>query len=217
MPPKTRKTPQQERSRAMVARIVDAGQAVLIAHGYDGASTNRIAKAAGISPGSLYQYFPDKDAIVAAVIDRYNREVASTVYASALTNLREPPEIAIPTTISALLDALGSHPALLRAVIEQTPRLSGDNTVFAFEQQVGELARVALTMHQDSLPADVDFESASWLLVRAVEHLAIRYILDQPPTSRERFLADITRLIVNYFQPLPAKTPDQGRSRAKRE
>ncbi|MFD6156198.1 TetR/AcrR family transcriptional regulator [Nocardia sp. NPDC060256] len=205
----------------MVQRIVDAGQAVLIEHGYDGASTNRIAEAAGISPGSLYQYFPGKDAIVTAVIDRYNSEVASRVHSSVLAQLHQPPETAVPATISALLDALGSHPALLRAVIEQTPRLSGDNTVFAFEQQIGELARVALTMHRDSLPDDVDFEAASWMLVRAVEHLAIRYILDQPAVSRERFLADITRLVLNYFRPAPgpspAKTPTPHRSRAERE
>lgn len=203
----------------MVRRIVDAGQRVLIEHGYDGASTNRIADAAGISPGSLYQYFPGKDAIVTAVIERYNSEVASRVHSSVLAHLHEPPEIAVPATISALLDALGSHPALLRAVIEQTPRLSGDNTVFAFEQQIGELARVALTMHRNSLPDDVDFEAASWMLVRAVEHLAIRYVLDQPPVSRDRFLADITRLVLNYFRlpPSPAKTTLRPRSRAERE
>ncbi|WP_280405541.1 TetR/AcrR family transcriptional regulator [Nocardia brasiliensis] len=221
MPPKTRKTPQQQRSRAMVARLVDAGQDVLIQHGYDGASTNRIAEAAGVSPGSLYQYFPDKDAIVTAVIDRFNTEVASVVHGSVLANLAEPPEIAVPAAISVLLEALGQHPALLRAVIEQTPRLSGANTVFAFEQQIGGIARAALAMHSAVLPDDVDFDAASWLLVRTVEHLTIRYVLDQPPISRERFLADITRLILNFFYPaprgLPAQRPTPRRSRAERE
>ena len=54
---------------------------MLIAHGYDGASTNRIAAAAGISPGSLYQYFPNKDAIAAAVIDQYSDQLAERVAA----------------------------------------------------------------------------------------------------------------------------------------
>ncbi|EKF25150.1 bacterial regulatory s, tetR family protein [Mycolicibacterium hassiacum DSM 44199] len=44
-----RRTPRQQRSRAMVERILDAGERVLISHGFDGASTNRIAAAAGIS------------------------------------------------------------------------------------------------------------------------------------------------------------------------
>ncbi|QLY27648.1 TetR family transcriptional regulator [Nocardia huaxiensis] len=210
----------------MVARIVDAGQRVLITHGYDGASTNRIAEAAGISPGSLYQYFPNKDAVVAAVIERYTGEVADRVRARVLANLARDPEVAVPETISELLDALGNDRELLRAVVEQTPRLSAGTTVLAFEQQIGELALVALTMRaglyfsQGLRPrtpgiggaapgprygAGVDFESASWMLVRVVEHLTIRYLLDGPPIPRERFVADISRLVLNYFREPPTR------------
>ncbi|MFI1914161.1 TetR/AcrR family transcriptional regulator [Nocardia sp. NPDC020380] len=199
--PAQRRTPRQERSRAMVARIVDAGQEVLIAYGYDGASTNRIAQTAGISPGSLYQYFPDKDAIVAAVIERYLTAVTERVRAHVVENLAAPPDTGVPQAISVLLDALGDHRELLRAVVEQTPRLSGGSaTMLAFEQQIGELARVALSMRRRSVPADVDFDATAWLLVRTVEHLTVRYLLDRPPISRERFLADITRLVLNYFR-----------------
>lgn len=184
----------------MVGRIVDAGERVLIAHGYDGASTNRIADAAGISPGSLYQYFPNKDAVVAAVIERYTGAVAERVRARVVANMTRAPEVAVPETISELLDALGTHRELLRAVVEQTPRLSSGATVLAFEQQIGELARLGLSMRSRDVPADVDFDAAAWMLVRAVEHLTIRYLLDDPPIPRERFLADITRLVLNYFR-----------------
>ncbi|UGT44581.1 TetR/AcrR family transcriptional regulator [Nocardia yamanashiensis] len=199
-PAPPRKTPQQERSRAMVARIIDAGQTVLIAHGYDGASTNRIAAAAGISPGSLYQYFPDKDSIISAVIERYTAGVADRVRAQVLANLTRRPEVAVPETISELLDALGDDRELLRAVVEQTPRLSTGATVLAFEQQIGELSLAALRMRARDVPAEVDFDAAAWMLVRAVEHLTIRYLLDAPPIPRARFLADITRLVLNYFR-----------------
>ncbi|WP_245677619.1 TetR/AcrR family transcriptional regulator [Nocardia acidivorans] len=199
-PATPRKSPRQERSRAMVGRIVDAGERVLIAHGYDGASTNRIAEAAGISPGSLYQYFPNKDAVVAAVIERYTGAVAERVRARVLANMTRAPEVAVPETISELLEALGTHRELLRAVVEQTPRLSSGATVLAFEQQIGELARLGLSMRARDVPADVDFDAAAWMLVRAVEHLTIRYLLDDPPIPRERFLTDITRLVLNYFR-----------------
>ncbi|WP_330181391.1 TetR/AcrR family transcriptional regulator [Nocardia sp. NBC_01503] len=184
----------------MVGRIVDAGERVLIAHGYDGASTNRIAEAAGISPGSLYQYFPNKDAVVAAVIERYTGTVTERVRARVVANMTRAPEVAVPETISELLDALGTHRELLRAVVEQTPRLSSGATVLAFEQQIGELARLGLSMRSREVPADVDFDAAAWMLVRAVEHLTIRYLLDDPPIPRDRFLADITRLVLNYFR-----------------
>lgn len=54
----------------MVERILSAAARVLEDSGYQDASTNRIAREAGISPGSLYQYYPDKDAIVAEIILR---------------------------------------------------------------------------------------------------------------------------------------------------
>ncbi|GAB2531621.1 TetR/AcrR family transcriptional regulator [Nocardia heshunensis] len=184
----------------MVVRILDAGQRVLIAHGYDGASTNRIAAAADISPGSLYQYFPNKDAIVAAVIERYTREVTERVRARVLTYVGTPPEIAVRESISYLMDALGNDRELLRAVVEQTPRLAADGPAAAFEQQIGELARVALSMRKYPTPADMDADAAAWMLVRTVEHLTIRYLLDGPPIPRERFLTDITRLILNFFR-----------------
>ncbi|MGW4243707.1 TetR/AcrR family transcriptional regulator [Nocardia sp. NPDC004722] len=200
-----RRTPQQDRSRAMVARILDAGQQVLITHGYDGASTNRIAAVAGISPGSLYQYFPNKDAIVAAVIERYTLEVTERVRARVLSYIGQPPEVSVPETISYLMDALGDDRELLRAVVEQTPRLAADGPVAAFEQQIGELARLALSMRQYPIPADLDPDATAWMLVRTVEHLTIRYLLDRPPIPRDRFLADITRLILNYFREPPAR------------
>ncbi|SUD49066.1 transcriptional regulator BetI [Nocardia otitidiscaviarum] len=185
----------------MVRRIVDAGEAVLVRHGYDGASTNRIAATAGISPGSLYQYFPDKDAIVSAVIERYTAAVADRVRAHVVSQLATPPEVGVPEAITVLLDALGDHPELLRAVVEQTPRLTSGTAVVAFEQQIGELARVALTLRREQVPADVDFDAAAWLLVRAVEHLTVRYVLDRPPIPRAVFLTEITRLVLNYFRP----------------
>ncbi|QIS14921.1 TetR/AcrR family transcriptional regulator [Nocardia arthritidis] len=205
-PAATRKIPRQQRSREMVRRIIDAGQAVLIDHGYEGASTNRIAAAADISPGSLYQYFPNKDAIIAAVIDRYHAELTARIGDSVMAGLTQPPEIAGPTAIAALLDALSEHPRLLRAVVEHTPRLDSAHTVHAFEHQIGEIARAALRMRKQSLPDDIDADATAWLLVRAVEHLTIRYVLDRPPIPRDRFLTDITRLISNFFLTAPPST-----------
>ncbi len=69
------KMPLQERSRATVDALVEATARILVREGFEKASTNRIAEVAGVSVGSLYQYFPSKEALVAAVIDRHNREI----------------------------------------------------------------------------------------------------------------------------------------------
>src|SRR3981081_4433777 len=65
----------QERSRATVDALIEATARILVREGFDRASTNRIAEVAVVSVGSLYQYYPGKEALVAAVIDRHNREI----------------------------------------------------------------------------------------------------------------------------------------------
>src|SRR5688572_25702805 len=67
-----RKKPIQARSQATVGVILDATARVLTREGYDRASTNRIAETAGVSVGSLYQYFRSKESLVAALIDRHH-------------------------------------------------------------------------------------------------------------------------------------------------
>src|SRR5215510_10266902 len=69
-----RKEASQERSRATVDALIEATARILVREGFDSASTNRIAEKAGVSVGSLYQYFPGKEALIAAVIDRHHQE-----------------------------------------------------------------------------------------------------------------------------------------------
>jgi AcrR family transcriptional regulator len=67
----TRREPKQQRSRQTVEAVLEAVQVVLKRHGAEAITTNRIAEAAGVSIGSLYQYFPDKQAIFMALHDRH--------------------------------------------------------------------------------------------------------------------------------------------------
>jgi AcrR family transcriptional regulator len=74
-----RKRPSQGRSRVTVTSILEAADRILRADGYEAASTNRVARVAGFSVGSLYQYFSDKQAIVGALIDRELRAEAEAL------------------------------------------------------------------------------------------------------------------------------------------
>jgi len=192
----------------MVDRILDAGQDMLIAHGYDGASTNRIAAAAGISPGSLYQYFPNKDAIAAAVIDRYSDQLSERVAARVSERLSRPAPDYVRESIAALLDALDVHPEFLRAVMEQTPRLGAGSKLIAFEQRIGELTKAYLTINKNQIRSGGSYDTAAWMLVRMVEHLCVRYILDQPSIDRDEFIDEITVMALSYLRPWPTPPED---------
>lgn len=188
----------------MVRRILDAAKTVLIERGYDDATTNRIAEAAGISPGSLYQYFPNKEAIIAAVVDRYTDRIADRVTAHLSAHIGESEEPQrIYATLDILLEAMEEEPGLLMALIEQTPRLGLGTKITAFEDRVGELAAAHLRLR--SLPVR-HAQTTIWLLVRTVEHLTTRYLLDRPPIERDEFLSELTALVIGYFR-IHSETP----------
>jgi DNA-binding transcriptional regulator YbjK len=70
-----RRMPRQDRSRALVEAVVEAAAQILVRDGRDGLTTNAVAMRAGVSIGSLYQYFPNRDAILAAVTCAHLSEV----------------------------------------------------------------------------------------------------------------------------------------------
>jgi AcrR family transcriptional regulator len=76
---KPRKQPVQARSEATVSAIFEASIQVLLAMGYRKMTTTRIAERAGVSVGTLYQYFPNREALISAVIQRYLEDIATSV------------------------------------------------------------------------------------------------------------------------------------------
>jgi AcrR family transcriptional regulator len=127
MPPKPstnpRKQPQQDRSRVTVEAILEATTHILTAEGYDKANTNRIAERAGISIGSLYQYFPNKESLMAALIEQHSNEMAELVE-TKLNNLFDSPlEIVVPELIKAVIAAHAINPRLHQVLSEEMPRL----------------------------------------------------------------------------------------------
>src|SRR5215470_15241482 len=98
-----RKTASQTRSRFTVDALIQATARILIKDGYDQASTNRIAAAAGVSIGSLYQYFPSKEAVVAAVTGRHAQELSQVVLNALLKVSARPIEIGVRELIAAAI------------------------------------------------------------------------------------------------------------------
>jgi AcrR family transcriptional regulator len=113
---KPRKTPAQRRSAVTVDVIFEATIQVLLAHGFDQTTTTRIAERAGVSVGSVYQYFPNKRALLAAVVRRHIAEVVAAGVAACESvhgaTLREMCSAAV----SAFVDAKTRRPEVSRAL-----------------------------------------------------------------------------------------------------
>ncbi|WP_216823013.1 TetR/AcrR family transcriptional regulator [Aeromicrobium sp. A1-2] len=198
-PPELRRTPQQDRSRMMVERIIAAGQTVLLRDGYEKASTNRVAQEAGISPGSLYQYFPDKDSILNAVIDRYSDELSARLTKVLADRLDLPGPELVRATLEGLLEALAENVEFLRLVVEQLPRAQFGDKAAATEQRVSDLVSTYLVLQPSARVQDP--AAAAWLLVRLVEHVTVQYVLERPAIAEHLFIDELTRIVTSYLGP----------------
>ncbi|SCX24408.1 TetR/AcrR family transcriptional regulator [Mycolicibacterium fluoranthenivorans] len=192
-----RKLPRQERSRATVDRILEAAARVLIAYGYDGASTNRIARAAGVSPGSLYQYFSDKDAITSAVVDRLAEEISVNVSAVFRTMAGRSAEDGTRAALTTLVDALAPQADLLRIAVEQVPRFGEADRLGALLERARDLVYHQLLANQDRLRRH-DLDTTTWFVVHTATQLTIRYTVDRPPIPADRFVDELSRLLLGY-------------------
>ena len=105
--PRLRRVPRQARSRERLARMLDAAEELLVAEGPGALTTTRVAAAAGVSVGSLYQYLPDKEAIVEALAGRYLAEFEGLMEALAEEASAAPERWTDP--VGRLLDAFAQR------------------------------------------------------------------------------------------------------------
>jgi AcrR family transcriptional regulator len=204
-----RKFPSQERSRATVDVLLRAAARVFQREGYAAATTNRIAAAAGVSVGSLYEYFPNKDAILAAIARAHLAEgVALVVRMLADVGPEAPLDEQLRALFEAVLALHEENPRLHRVLFEETPLPS----MLRRELEAGESAlstAVALRLESHPEVKVPDPAVSARLIVRVVESLAHGFVLDPTPAvSREQWVDESVALVTSYLT--------AGRGRARR-
>jgi AcrR family transcriptional regulator len=204
---KPRKHASQERSRATVDALVEATARILVREGFDKASTNRIAEVAGVSVGSLYQYYPGKEALVAAVIDRHNQQIMQVVGDTLAQIGTLPIEQAIRSLVTVAIAAHRIDPRLHRVLAEQIPRTGRLENVEAFNRQTFALFRAYLESRNDELRR-LDLGLATFVCVTSIEaltHTAVLHHSDILSDATVGTLVDeATRLVVGYLRPEPS-------------
>lgn len=200
---KPRKNASQARSRATIDALIEATARILVREGFEKASTNRIAEIAGVSIGSLYQYFPSKEALVAAVIDRHNAEIMELVRA-ALTEVADLPiETAVRKLVTVAIEAHRIKPRLHRVLAEQIPRTGQFMDVEAFNREVHTLVRAYLESRRKEM-RKLDLDIATFICVSAIEAVAHNTVLNQAEMLSEKtvkvLVDETTRLVVGYLR-----------------
>ena len=199
---KPRKSPTQQRSQLTVAALLKATAHILVKEGYESASTNRIAEAAGVSIGSLYQYFPSKEALVAAVVDRHMQEMMQLLRAAVDRVREQPVEVATRELVRVMIDAHRVDPRLHRVLVEQVPRVGRLENIRAIDREAYALIRAYLEAHRDELRV-ADLDVASFVCVATVEALTHAAVVNRPEVLSDKsgvFADEVTRLVVGYLR-----------------
>lgn len=194
-----RNQPQQPRSRATVSVILEAAIRVLEREGLALLTTSRIAEVAGVSVGTLYQYFAHRDAILNALQDR-EFERAIVVLQGVLSNPHHASDQSLArAVVEELLRLYRAAPALHRVLAVEGLRVTPAERVQAFDARIVSSIRAFLALAGPRIrPANL--EAASFVIYQSVRATMLAYLLESPPGVNDPILVDeVTELIVRYL------------------
>lgn len=198
-PLKPRKTPRQARSEATVDAIFEATIQVLLAEGASRLTTTRVSERAGVSVGTMYQYFPNKQALLFAVLKRHMEEVLSKVEQACLAGAGNNAAEMVQNLIAAYIEAKTSDAETSIALYSVIPELDVPELIGKFSNR---LVKSIETM----LSGAADLEFADVRLVTNMVHTAmtgvIRAIFEQRagPAQIRKLHAELLVMCQSYVQ-----------------
>ena len=194
-PKALRKVPKQARAKVTVAAILDAAEQLLAENGFEGTTTNAVAERAGVSVGSLYQYFPNKDAIVVAIADRFAEGVLAMLDQHIAAAADRPLVDACHAFVHALVAVHAQRPRLHMALAAALPRIAGVDPLARYQARI--VTRLRAYLHERRAELRVaDLDTTVFILVHAVQaatHAAVLYAPE--PLSDGRLAAALEDLV----------------------
>jgi AcrR family transcriptional regulator len=190
-----RKQPRQVRAELTRERILTAAAHVLAEFGYAAGTTNRIAERARVSIGSLYQYFPNKDAILAELLTRH---LAPQEAAPGPGDVARPLVDVVRDMVRAAIGHHREDPRLLRLMMEEGPRSR------ALIEQIGDVraARVGalddLLAHHPEVVVD-DVGTAAAIIDAGVELIVHQLVAAPSTVAVERLESELVAMLTRYL------------------
>jgi AcrR family transcriptional regulator len=195
-----RKKPLQERSRHTVESILEATSQVLMARGYEGTTTGAVVERAGVSIGTLYQYFPNKESLVAALIERHVQEVLSTVEEALNSHSDGTLDAVLLGVIRASLDAHRLAPELHKVLVEQVPREGKLGKALDISMHLSALIQVHFGRRLPSLSPS-RLRLLAFVVETTIEALTHRAVIENPWwLSSGELEAEAVRLLRPYLE-----------------
>jgi len=193
---------------ATVSAILEGVAQVLESDGFEKMTTTRVAERAGTSVGTLYQYFPSKEALLVAVVEARMAQIDL-----ALSVIFELPATAplvehVRVMITALITEKRRRPRLNAELARQVPRLEQRKLIARTLDRAQGMVRSLLDAHPDETSVD-DTDLAAWLVVHAVNGMVDGALLGDPGRLEDPRLAEaiIAHVLGALGMPPPRATP----------
>lgn len=205
-----RKPPQQKRSRELVEKLLDATAATIAERGLDNTTTNHIAEKAGVSIGSLYQYFPDKQALVEGLLDRMGRGVGENFRRRAdVVQINQLPLHAVASTAIAYGLHLMRTDPVLSELMRNWNRLPVDRLLDPIERLFLGMAQPYFLRNYRDFPVQ-DLEAKLYVLINSTLFTSIRFLFQENTMLREEVLVrTLADMIVAVLE-----APEKSREKA---
>lgn len=204
-----RKEPQQARAQHTVEAVLAATLQVLLREGYSKLTTTRVAERAGVSVGTLYQYFPDKRSLVAALKVQYFEKLLAELKAAVERAVPLPLPEAVRVVIDALLAVKREKLPLARALRGPLAEFEGRGIARDAREHTEALLLRLLTARASTLPEP---ELSARVLAAAMEG-ALSVAVDEEPEllSSPAYAEELAALALGFLERRPAKAPRRRR------
>ncbi|AJO78624.1 transcriptional regulator [Pseudomonas sp. MRSN 12121] len=205
-PPKPRKSPVQARSMATVDAIHMATIQVLAAEGLALCTTTRVAERAGVSVGSLYQYYPNRRSLLAAVLGRHLDQVAVAVEQACIAQRRKPIADMAHELVYAFLGAKLEHPSASKALYAVAEEHGGALLV---AHAKGRMHRAVASMLDTATDARFDDLSTASLLTMSAMIGPAQALLEDDASAElvDVLQAHLCTLIQAYLRAISLSVP----------
>lgn len=197
--PQPRKTPRQARSQAMVEVILESTARVLAERGYAGTNTNVVAERAGVSVGSVYQYFPNKDSLVTALHERHGAQMYAAIATVLATERPDGLRGHVQAMVRALLAAHRVAPDLHRVLEREFPFFDAPRDQSAADGGIFRQVRQLLEAHRREI-APTDLDLATWMVLQTMESLVHAAAIEPPAMfAPDAVEAAIVQVLMGYL------------------
>lgn len=194
-----RKEPRQKRSKSTVESIKQAAVLLMKEEGIRAVGTDRIAEKAGVSIGSLYQYFPNREAILAAIYEDISIEFAGTLKAGIPLLLDVATELAATRIINMLLTMYERHRLVLLQLVKEMPQLRLTEQSYSFSILAHSSTRAYL-VHRRDTEKPRDLERKAFFIEQIILGCINAYLRDAPAKiSRKEFVRELSRIATSYL------------------